>query len=85
MPLYTLLDDILFDGFYDEFRTLAFISSLYSVVTLELDSNITGEPKIFYPVDQSPETIERYIALYRLAFDTLAPYVQQNTPLAPLE
>ena len=85
MPLYTLLDDVLFDGFYSEFSTLAYFSSLYSIVTLNLDWDIIGEPKIFYPIDQSPETIERYIAHYRIAFDTLAPYVQQNTPLAPLE
>ena len=84
MPLYTFLDDIIYDGPQEIFEKLVYYASFYAIYVLNIEADIRTGPPHFYPRNTDPETIREFIECYRLAFDSFLPYIDVDY-LTPLE
>ena len=71
MPIFTLIDDMIFDGSEDEFKRLVLSASLYAVLVLDIDAELSGDPPAYLPVNPSPYTWSLFQAEYRRAFEMI--------------
>ena len=69
------MDDVIFDGPYNTFKRLALYSSLYAVLTLDIESTLVGTPLVFYPVNPSPTVLNDFLCEYRLCFNFLVSFL----------
>ena len=84
MPLYTFIDDVIYDGPGETFDKLVFYASFFAIYVLNIEADIRSYPPHFYPRDTNPEIIQEFIECYRLAFDSLLLYIDVDG-LTPLE
>lgn len=71
MPLFTFIDDVIFDGSEDEFKKLVLCASLYAVLVLDLNAELRGDPPAYLPVNPSPYVWSEFELEYRRAFETI--------------
>ena len=83
MPLYTYIDDIIYDGSETAFKKLVLYSSICAILVLDLEADLIGDPQHFYPRDRTPTNIANFEREYRWAFDLLEPFVTQTSTPVP--
>ena len=71
MPLFTYLDDVIYDGEPFDFKLLALFASYFATLILDVDCQLVGNPRIFYPINPSPLMATRFLEEYRRAFNKL--------------
>ena len=84
MPLYTFIDDVIFDGEESVFDKLVFYATFYASYVLDIETEVRTNPPHFYPNSQDPEIIRSFNECYRIVFDKLVTYLPPG-PLTPLE
>ena len=78
MPLYMNIDDVIYDGEESVFRRLVFYASFCATIILNLETEVTGEYRMFYPRNPTPEQESEFAREYRIAFDILIPFFENS-------
>ena len=78
MPIFTYVDDVVYDGRLDVFRSIAFCASLCAVLSLKLAAQLQGDPVIFYPVNATLYNVNNFNTKYREAFNALVPFFENG-------
>ena len=83
MPIFTYIDDMIYDGSETAFKKLVLYSSICAILVLDLEADLCWDHQLFYPRIRTPTNIANFEREYRWAFDLLEPFVTQTSTPAP--
>ena len=71
MPIFIDIDGVIYDGEKHDFEKIALAASVYVCLFLGLDSKLSGDPLIYYPVSHDPAVIAQFLQKYTEMFQLI--------------